>query len=105
MTRRRPVERPLRERPGEHSINQQAHRKYVRAERHLPERLLGCDVTDRTLPGAHDGPGSQSNPGNAEIRQTNMAVGKQDYVVWLDVAVNDPSFVSIRQRVEQLLGV
>ena len=34
-----------------------------------------------------------------------MAFRKEDHVVWLDVAVNDPHLMGVCKRVEQLLGV
>ena len=96
-----PVERPL---PAERLVGHHAERVHVRPRRRgAPARLLGADVVDA----AHDRAGQRERlegvrPGDAEVDQHGPAVGGEQDVAGLEVAVHDPGLVGHLQRLGDL---
>ena len=89
--------------PGEHFVHHDAEGVEVASRvRQLAARLLGRDVVDRAdgLPVALVGLVFQR--GNAEVLDLDRTVAQHQDILGLDVAVDDPALVGVRERARDL---
>ena len=100
LARKRPLERPLRQAPGQQAIHDQTERENVRLKFGPSHRLLRRNVVDGSGSGGFQR--AQVEFRKAEVGEFQAIVRKQDVVFGFDVAVNDLVGVGMRHRCQCL---
>ena len=100
VTRERPFERPLRQLAREQPVQHQAQGKHVRLELGASHGLFRRDVVDGARTGSLQR--AQADLRETEVGELQLVTGKQDEVFRLDITVDDPVFVRVRQGRDRL---